>query len=98
MKLAEALLRRKELQGKVDRIKALREQDLFETRVTRKQVHEGIDDVIAAIPKLELNQVTTEYDHYAKILRMIDSSIQQANWNTDIEVNPIVGKDFVEKK
>ena len=94
MKLAEALLRRKELQGKVDRINQVKNADIFEVKVTRKAAHEGIDDIIANVPKLQLAEVTQEYDHYAKQLRLIDAAIQQANWTTEIEVNDSVNVDF----
>jgi hypothetical protein len=94
MKLAEALLRRKELQGKVDRINQIRQLDIYEVKVTRKAAHEGVDDIMAQVPKLQLAEVTQEYDHYAKQLRLIDAAIQQANWTTEIEVNESVNKDF----
>ena len=94
MKLAEALLRRKELQGKVDRIKSIKEQDIFVPKVQRRPVHEGIDDVIAAVPKLTLAEVTAEYDFYAKQLRLIDAAIQQANWTTDITCEGNVLEDY----
>lgn len=96
MKLAEALLRRKELQGKVDRIKAIQAADIYEVKVTRKAAHEGIDDVIAKVPKLSLAEVTKEYDHYAKRLRLVDAAIQQANWTTDIIVDNSVNADFTD--
>lgn len=98
VKLAEALLRRKELQQKVDQLKAIKGADLYEPRSKRVRAHEGIDDVVAQIPKLELNQVTAEYDHYAKALRLIDAVIQQANWTTEIEVDSITFRDYADKK
>ncbi|MHC4616301.1 MAG: DIP1984 family protein [Planctomycetota bacterium] len=85
-KLAELLLRRKELNEKVDLLKQIKQQDLFEVKVQRKAVHEGVDDVIAAVPKLELSQVTAEYDYHARALRLVDAAIQQANWTTEVEV------------
>ena len=94
MKLAEALLRRKELQGKVDRIKTVQEKDIYEVKTQRRAAHEGIDDVIAAVPKLSLAEVTAEYDFYAKRLRLVDAAIQQANWTTDIPVDACVNQDF----
>ena len=97
MKLAEALLRRKELQGKVDRISAVKNSDIFEIKVTRKAAHEGIDDVVAQVPKLQLSEVTAEYDWYAKRLRLIDAAIQQANWITDIDCNNLVMEDYKAK-
>ena len=95
MKLAEALLRRKELQHKVDRIDSIKEKDIFDIKVQRKQVHEGIDDVIARVPKLKLAEVTQEYDFYAKRLRLVDAAIQQANWTTEMDLlDSCVSDDF----
>lgn len=87
-KLAELLLRRKELQTKVDRTKVvmLKGDEVFERRHKRVTVSEGYDDLTVLIPKLDLKQVTAEFDFYAKQLRMVDAAIQQANWTTDVEV------------
>lgn len=99
MKLADALLRRKELQGKLDRIGAIKDKDLFEMVVQRRQVNENWDDIQAKVPKLTLAEVTAEYDFYAKRLRLADAAIQQANWTTEIEVDSVVNEDFpVESK
>tara|TARA_Y100000114_G_scaffold50443_2_gene46060 strand:- start:11973 stop:12263 length:291 start_codon:yes stop_codon:yes gene_type:complete len=89
IKLAEALLRRKELQDKVDRMEGFVHSDLFETQVQRKKVTDNIDDIIAKVAKVEFNQITKEYDYYAAQLRKIDAVIQQANWTTDVEVETI---------
>lgn len=94
-KLAEALLRRKELNDKVAQVKAIKEKDLFEVKARRQQVMEGIDDVIAQVPKLTLSQVTQEYDHYAKQLRLVDAAIQNANWTVEIELPDTVMQDYV---
>jgi hypothetical protein len=94
VKLAEALLRRKELQGKVDVLKSIKDKDLFEVRARRQQVADGIDDIVAQVPKLNASQVTKEYDWHARQLRLIDSAIQQANWTCDIDVNDDTMKDF----
>jgi hypothetical protein len=94
MKLAEALLRRKELQNKVDRIKVIQEKDIYEVKTGRKPAHEGLDDIIAQVPKLTLSQITAEYDFYAKRLRQIDAAIQQANWTTDIKTPAGVNDDY----
>lgn len=96
MKLADALLRRKELQQKVDQIRAIKDKDVFEFVFERKQVSDQLDDIRANVPKLELNQVTKEYDYYANKLRLIDAAIQQLNWTTDITVDSLVWKDFAE--
>lgn len=95
MKLAEALLRRKELQTKLDRIGAIKDKDLFVMKFERKQVNENIDDIKAAVPILSLAEVTQEFDHYAKRLRLIDAAIQQANWTTEIVCDPTVMEDVV---
>jgi len=94
IKLAEALLRRKELQEKVDQLRTVQATGLFEVRVTRKQVHEGIDDVIANVPRLSIGEVTAAYDFHAKRLRRVDAAIQQANWNTIIEVDDTDMDDY----
>ena len=94
MKLAEALLRRKELQDKVSRIAVVKDKDIYEVKTARRAAHEGIDDVIANVPKLVLAEVTAEYDFYAKRLRLIDAAIQQANWTTEITVDNCVTEDF----
>ena len=95
MKLADALLRRKELQEKVNQIRQVKDKDLFEMRFERKQVNESIDDIAAQVPKCDLHEVTKEYDYYANKLRLIDAAIQQLNWTTDITVTPKVWEDFV---
>lgn len=97
IKLAEALLRRKELQEKVNQIRQIKEKDVFETKAKRIHVQEGIDDIVASVPKLTLSQVTSEFDHYAKQLRLIDSVIQQANWTTELECQDSVMKDFADR-
>jgi hypothetical protein len=97
MKLAEALLRRKELQDKVGRIAVIKEKgEIFEVKVQRRAAHEGIDDVIAQIPKLTLAEVTKEYDFYAKRLRLIDAAIQQTNWTTECDVDDSVSHDYTD--
>jgi hypothetical protein len=90
MKLAEALLRRKELQGKLERIQPLKHADIYETKVSRVSVTSSIDDLTASVPKLALCQVTAECDHYAKQLRLIDAAIQQANWTTELDVQGVM--------
>lgn len=96
--LAEALLRRKELQEKVDVLKEFRSKDLFETKATRRQVSEGIDDIVASVPKLTASQVTREFDWHARQLRLVDAAIQQANWGTQIEIKESVMEDFPESE
>jgi len=96
IKLAEALLRRKELQGKVDQLKSISQNALFEVVLQRRQVNDTIDDIQAKVPKLTASQVTAEHDWYAKQLRLVDAAIQQANWTTEIEVGETVMRDYTE--
>lgn len=98
MKLADALLRRKELQDKVNQLKAIKDADVFEFRFDRKSVNESLDDIKSRVPKLTASQVTEEYDYYANKLRLIDAAIQQANWTTDITVDGRVWVDFAASK
>lgn len=94
IKLAEALLRRKELQGKVDMLKQIKDKDLFEVKAQRKQVTDNIDDIVAMVPKLTASQVTAEFDFYARQLRLVDTAIQQANWTVEVEVQDTVMGDY----
>lgn len=95
VKLAEALLRRKELQQKVDRLKQIQANAFFETRAKRVKVTEDLDDVVAQVPLMTASQVTHEYDWHAKQLRLVDAAIQQANWTTLLEVDGSVMGDYV---
>lgn len=97
VKLAEALLRRKELQGKVDVLKQIQDKNLFEVKAQRKQVTDSIDDIVAMVPKLTASQVTAEYDWHARQLRLVDAAIQQANWTCEIDVQDTVMADFEAK-
>ena len=87
IKLAEALLRRKELQQQVDRIKVINQDGLFEVKGQRKKLTDDIDDIIASVPKISMQQVTHAYDWHAKQLRLVDAAIQQANWTTEIDLD-----------
>jgi len=94
IKLAEALLRRKELQGKVDTLKQIKDKDIFEVKFQRKAVNDTIDDIVAQVPKLTASQVTAEFDFYARQLRLVDAAIQQANWTVEVEVGDTVMGDY----
>ena len=96
IKLAEALLRRKELNEKVAQLKQINVNGLFEVKVKRQSVTENVDNISATVPKIKLSQVTAGYDWYSKQLRLVDAAIQQANWVTEIAVGDDVMKDFVE--
>lgn len=94
MKLAEALLLRKELQAKVDRLKVIDIKSAFETRTGRGAVTDGFNDLIAEVSKVSFQQFTHCYDWHAKQLRLVDAAIQQANWTMEIEAD--VGGDYVD--
>jgi hypothetical protein len=94
VKLAEALLRRKELQGKVDVLKQIQDKALYEVKAQRKSVTDSVDDIVALVPKLTAGQVTAEYDWHARQLRLVDAAIQQANWTCEIDVADTVMADF----
>jgi len=91
-KLAELLLRRKELNEKVAQLGKIKASDLFEVKVKRVNVTDSVDDITATVPKLTVSQVTAEYDHYAKQLRLVDALIQSTNWTVDINTdNNVMG-------
>lgn len=92
--LADALLRRKELQGKLDQLQQIQQKSLFEIRGQRIKVADGLDEVTAQVPLLKASQVTAEFDWHARQLRLIDAAIQKANWVTEISVDETVMKDY----
>lgn len=95
IKLAEALLRRKELQQKLALLTQFKQNQLvYEIRGQRLKISDSFDEFTGTLPKLELNQVTAEYDHCARQLRLIDAAIQQINWTAEVTVNEIVMEDF----
>lgn len=98
IKLAQALLRRKELQGKVDILKQIQDKNLFELKVQRQNVTENIDNIVAQVPVLTAAEVTSEFDWHSRQLREIDAVIQQANWSTDIIVEDANMADYVPQK
>lgn len=85
-KLAELLLRRKELADKLKIGMQIKPMDLYEKKVVRKNVTETVDDLSLALPRLTLGQVTAEIDFYAHQMRLTDAAIQQANWSTEVSV------------
>lgn len=92
IKLAEALLRRKELQEKVDRLRKIDTKDAYETRTGRGAVTDGFNDMIAEVCKVSFQQFTHCFDWHARQLREVDAAIQQANWTTELEVsNDVMG-------
>ncbi len=95
MKLAEALLRRKELTEKVKILSTIKEQDVFEVKYQQRlKISDSIDEITVGVPKLTASQVTHEYDYYAQRLRLIDAAIQRTNWEIDINVDDKVWVNF----
>lgn len=91
IKLAEALLRRKELAEKLSMVRQIKGTRLtYQIRNKRIQVTEQIESLDVDFPKLTLSEVTAEYDYTAKQLRLVDALIQQANWTTELTVDPMV--------
>lgn len=97
IKLAEALLRRKELQDKVAVLQHIKNTALFDVVAERRKITDSLDDVVAKVPKLTASQVTAEYDFYARQLRLVDACIQQTNWTTDVSLDASVMSDFSQK-
>lgn len=91
MKLAEALVLRKHLDAKVRQLEPIRqlgEQGVFEVKTQRVKISEEVDEVKLQIPKLELAEITKEYDRYSKALRQLDTAIQQTNWTAEVKTLP----------
>ena len=95
VKLAEALLRRKELDGKVKQLAAIKDKDLYEVKGKRQKISDDLDDVLLQVPLLSAKQVTAEYDWHARQLRLVDAAIQQANWTTAVTIDATVMADYV---
>lgn len=88
MKIAQALLLRKQLESKVKQlepIKNMGEQGLFTVQTKRINVNEQTDEISFQVPKMTLSEVTKEYDKYATALRKLDAAVQKANWEFDID-------------
>ena len=93
IKLAQALLRRKELQNRLVVLQRIKDSDLFEVKTARKKAHEGLDDVIAQVPRLRVAEVTKAFDTCGRQLREVDAVIQQTNWTCEVEIAEDVMKD-----
>ena len=88
MKVAQALLLRKQLEQKVEQLKPIKtmgDDGLFVPKVERVNINEQVDEVSMKIPKITLKQATAEFDKYATALRKLDASIQKANWQFDVD-------------
>ena len=96
IKLADALLRRKELHTKVEQLKTLKAQNFFENVVKRVDINASLSEVTGHVAKCQAAQITHEFDTYASFERIVDAAIQQANWSTDVEVPADVMKSYMD--
>lgn len=99
MKIAQALLLRKQLDEKVKQltpIKNMGDTGLFTVQTKRINVSADTDEVSFQIPKMTLSEVTKEYDKFASALRKLDAAVQKANWEFDVDFtdadNPLEDK------
>lgn len=92
--LADALLRRKELSLKVQVLTNIKATALFEVSAGRVKVTDDLEQVTAKVPKLTASEVTAELDWHSRQLRLCDSAVQRANWNTMIELDASVMTDY----
>ena len=87
MKIAEALLLRKNLEQKMSRLEIFKDADLYEVKTSRKQIKEGeIEEITSKVPKLSLKDVMEEYNALSKKIRQLDASIQKANWDCSVSL------------
>jgi hypothetical protein len=61
------------------------ERGVFDQAIKRVNVNENVDEITITTPRITLADITRSYDHYASELRKLDSSIQQANWQFDLD-------------
>lgn len=93
MKIAEALLYRKQCEAKVQQltgIKQFGETGALELKVQRIKINDEIEEAKLTIPRVTMEEVTREYDFWAGELRKVDAAIQEANWK--YTVNFMEGK------
>lgn len=96
LKIAEALVLRKHLVMKVEQLKPVKvngDNGLFELHTERKSVGENTDEIKLQVPKVDFKEITKEYDLYSKALREIDTAIQKANWECEIDFTVPTGVD-----
>lgn len=72
---------------KVEQLKPVKQfgdNGAFEFKTERVKISDEIDEVKFNIPKIDLKDLTKEYDTYSKALRELDTAIQQANWTAEV--------------
>lgn len=88
MKIAEALQLRKQFEAKVKQLEPLKlngEMGVYKDEVHRAKVTDDVDQITLKIARVDIGSITREFDFYATQLRKLDTSIQKANWEFDIE-------------
>ena len=88
MKLAQGLLLRKQLEKKIAQLEPIRkmgDDGVLQTKVRRINISDDTDSLEIDVPRVTLSEITAEYDKYATALRKLDASIQQANWQYDLD-------------
>ena len=88
MKIASALLLRKQIEAKVKQLEPIKlkgDTGLFDTKVKRVKASDDVDEVTTEIPRITLSEITKEYDKYATALRKLDAAVQKANWQYDVD-------------
>lgn len=100
MKLAEALILRKQLVQKIAELRPLKDQadsGYFKDTVSRIRVHDpvptstnaetagGTDEITEQKCLIDPDTIYKSWDEHCTSLRKLDAAIQQANWKHDIE-------------
>lgn len=88
MKIAEALVLRKHLEAKVKQLEPLKvngDNGLFELKTERVKISDEVDEVKLQVPKVTISDITKEYNTYSKALRELDTAIQKANWECEVD-------------
>lgn len=88
MKVAEGLVLRKHLEAKVKQLEPIKmagDNGAFELKTERVKISEEVDEVKLQIPKLDAKEITKEYNLYSKALRELDTAIQRANWENEVQ-------------
>jgi len=100
MKLAEALILRKQLVQKIGQLNPLKSQaddGYFKEVVKRirvtdpipeskdKDLQGGQDEVTKKTPLITPDSIFESFDEHATALRKLDAAIQQANWAVEID-------------
>lgn len=96
LKIAEALVLRKHLVMKVEQLKPVKvngDNGLFELHTERKNISDSVDEVKIQVPKVDFKEITKEYDLYSKALRELDTAIQKANWEYEVDMTIPQGVD-----